>query len=497
MKNVLLFATLLFPLSVGAQSPHVDLSRSEISAYGTFGISTINYRSDFATPSMGLGGEAGLGYTFRWDKNWGLTTGLGMACYQAKATIDRLQTDILASKDVIPNTNDTYYTVWQTQQTQYSERQHALTLNIPIAVRFETDGRHVFYASLGAKLAIPLSAKYSNQTQWSNQTLSYAPGSSTPVVANDQNDYWGTGSYQTQSQGALRFNVSVLGTVEAGMRWRLSPQTSLYTGFYFDYGLTSLKSGSTDIQVERMTVPDKFDRRTDPQDFVFYALSQGSETDYKARFTTNSALASNYTTMDRQTVQMVKQANLMAFGVKIGVGFTFKKRAKATREAAYTEAPAAVVPVPVATPIPETQPAPEPIQEIPELAQIEAQAPAPLVEQQAPQAPEWIPEINGFPINQAQLTEEHRKLLMQNVAYANYFPDKKFTVVGHTCDLGTEAYNQQMGLRRATTAKEFMVTQGIAPERITIASKGETQPKVSNTSDANRLLNRRVMLTAE
>ncbi len=63
---------------------------------------------------------------------------------------------------------------------------------------------------------------------------------------------------------------------------------------------------------------------------------------------------------------------------------------------------------------------------------------------------------------------------------------------GHTDSVGTDAYNQRLSERRATTVKEYMVSKGVLATKITILGKGETQPVATNKTDEGRAKNRRV-----
>ena len=63
---------------------------------------------------------------------------------------------------------------------------------------------------------------------------------------------------------------------------------------------------------------------------------------------------------------------------------------------------------------------------------------------------------------------------------------------GHTDSIGTDAYNQKLSERRATTVKEYMVSQGIPAAKITTLGKGETQPVATNKTAEGRAKNRRV-----
>lgn len=76
-------------------------------------------------------------------------------------------------------------------------------------------------------------------------------------------------------------------------------------------------------------------------------------------------------------------------------------------------------------------------------------------------------------------------------------PNKSISITGHTCDIGTESYNQGLSERRANAVKQYMVSSGIAASRIQTAGRGETKPLVPNISEEARMLNRRVELVIE
>lgn len=67
-------------------------------------------------------------------------------------------------------------------------------------------------------------------------------------------------------------------------------------------------------------------------------------------------------------------------------------------------------------------------------------------------------------------------------------------IVGHTDDVGTNAYNKGLGQRRALAVCEALIRLGVRPNILEPVSKGESKPIVSNDSDFNRSLNRRVEL---
>ena len=68
---------------------------------------------------------------------------------------------------------------------------------------------------------------------------------------------------------------------------------------------------------------------------------------------------------------------------------------------------------------------------------------------------------------------------------------------GHTCSLGSTAYNRALGLRRAEAVKAYLVQQGIPAARLHTASRGEEHPGHDNSREQTRRLNRRVALVPD
>ena len=68
----------------------------------------------------------------------------------------------------------------------------------------------------------------------------------------------------------------------------------------------------------------------------------------------------------------------------------------------------------------------------------------------------------------------------------------RVSVVGHTCDIGTEAYNQQLSERRAAAVKSYLEAHGVAADEIEARGEGELNPEYPNDSRENRRKNRRV-----
>ena len=65
-------------------------------------------------------------------------------------------------------------------------------------------------------------------------------------------------------------------------------------------------------------------------------------------------------------------------------------------------------------------------------------------------------------------------------------------VVGHTDSVASAAYNQRLSLARAESVKAYLVSQGVASQRIRAQGRGKSQPIADNSTEEGRAKNRRV-----
>jgi outer membrane protein OmpA-like peptidoglycan-associated protein len=67
-------------------------------------------------------------------------------------------------------------------------------------------------------------------------------------------------------------------------------------------------------------------------------------------------------------------------------------------------------------------------------------------------------------------------------------------IQGHTDSTGSAAVNQPLSERRASHVRDFLAAGGVPASRMTAIGYGSSNPVVTNDTDANRALNRRVQL---
>ena len=106
----------------------------------------------------------------------------------------------------------------------------------------------------------------------------------------------------------------------------------------------------------------------------------------------------------------------------------------------------------------------------------------------------WILSGVNFDLNKAVVRQDAKDILQNDIKILKENPQIRVEVQGHTCDLGDAAYNLSLSDKRANAIKDYLVSQGIAADRLTARGYGEDRPRFPNDSEANRAKNRRVEL---
>lgn len=96
-----------------------------------------------------------------------------------------------------------------------------------------------------------------------------------------------------------------------------------------------------------------------------------------------------------------------------------------------------------------------------------------------------------FHFDSAELTDAYKQELEQ-LAPTLSDAEAMIVVTGHTDSIGAEAYNQDLSERRAASVHDYLVSQGVADEKISPAGKGESSPIADNSTEEGRSQNRRV-----
>lgn len=98
-----------------------------------------------------------------------------------------------------------------------------------------------------------------------------------------------------------------------------------------------------------------------------------------------------------------------------------------------------------------------------------------------------------FDFNSSKLSKSSEKILLNIIDLLKSYPENKIIIEGHTDSVGSDEYNNKLSLARANAVKEFLVSNGIPPERITeVKGFGKKNPVASNKTESGRAMNRRV-----
>jgi len=270
-KNIILLFVIFSCLCVSAQVTH------EISIQGGIGYSTLNYKPLKGKHAGGCGGELGFGYTCIFKEQWGFHVGITPAYYSASAKLDG---ETMVTPNLMDNERDLFD--MHTSFIKFKETQHALYLNIPFMAQFQTKTTYPIYVRAGLKVGIPLYG--SSKTK--NGSFSNAGFYHKTEVLLETQEFAGFGNYENRNaKSKLSFKPTVMLAFEVGTQWNKESKHPIYTGVYFDYGLTNIAK-----------------KNNENEKFINYDPVDAPN------FTTNSALPF-----------IANKIHNMAVGIKIGI----------------------------------------------------------------------------------------------------------------------------------------------------------------------------------
>ena len=96
-----------------------------------------------------------------------------------------------------------------------------------------------------------------------------------------------------------------------------------------------------------------------------------------------------------------------------------------------------------------------------------------------------------YPYDRADLDASARATLEEKSRILSARPDVRLRIEGHADERGSVEYNLALSLRRAETARNFLVDYGIDRNRLDVVPFGEERPIDTGTSEAAYARNRR------
>lgn len=102
-----------------------------------------------------------------------------------------------------------------------------------------------------------------------------------------------------------------------------------------------------------------------------------------------------------------------------------------------------------------------------------------------------------FAYDSFSLTPEGTSQLGLQAQWLNQYPSVNVVVEGHADERGTREYNLALGERRAAAAKDYLVSLGVNPGRITTISYGKERPEMVGSNSESWAKNRRAVTVVQ
>jgi OOP family OmpA-OmpF porin len=143
--------------------------------------------------------------------------------------------------------------------------------------------------------------------------------------------------------------------------------------------------------------------------------------------------------------------------------------------------------------------APEPVAETRAVEPAPEPAPAPPAEEPAPAPQSQRIVLRGvqFDLDKADVRADASVILDEAANQLSQVPGTRVSVEGHTDSSGSDAYNQSLSERRASSVRDYLAGKGVENGRLSTAGYGESQPVADNATAEGRALNRRVELKVQ
>ena len=485
MNKLVIFSTFIVISSVvfSQQVYRTGFDKHELSVALGGGLSGLNYNPVVGDQRNGFGGNLGFGYHYFISPYWSLRSGIDFALYNSKFEMKNVD-----EQSYIDTDYDGANFIFHSSVSKFSEKQRAFMLQIPVMAQYQTGG--LFYAAAGFKVGLPLgssfksSGTYHNSGYYERENFQY-----------DDDPWMGFTNFNRSSDGSLKLKVAFMASAEAGVRLRLKNMSSLYIGAYIDYGLNNINKASAPL-------PHFVDYQPDARNF-----------------SVNSVVQSQYAPENGVARSFTDKLAPLAVGIncRLSIGaITFKdvfkksnrQTTSAPRETARQQEPqqpqqrpepAPPTEQPAPAPQPTPTPPPPAAEEVIDASQVAAEAEAQRQAAALIDARSIIERpTDGYEINDAILDARQLQEMDEKIALLHQYSNFRIYINGHTCDIGTYEVNQRVGMERAQRARDYLIANGIAANRIlTLSSKRDTEPLVPNIDEENRRINRRVQLLVE
>jgi len=503
MKKNILISLLIFisiPLMSQEKGSYLTLS-------GGVGPTGFKYKMTnvvFADPTneIQIGGQAGIGYSYYFNKYVGISVGLGFSHYRSNGKLmgsfneqyPLILNNYTDNDD--PQNHTTDYTL-RVRTQNWVEHQSGKFVEIPITLnlqkKFGENEHFGLYMAVGAKLQFPFAAKYSiidgdNPDQaklnvsgyYSEKNLELGGLGSPDLSQHGFGKIFNPGNVLTHANGNLDYKMNLALVAEGGFLISLSRRVDLSIGVFMDCGLLNLRRNSEQLP-----------------------LFSGPETDYVSLAENNIGKGITYNSITKS--EYVNKVSTLSYGGKAGLRIKLGKLSEKKEQQplffpqqpdtvyinVYEKPPMDSILNEVLKALEQT---PKEKQEV-----VIIQKTEPEEVQKLDYYPNVYPENEMmslfdpiyFELDKTTLRAESITNLNKKVEILKQYPEIQLIIFGNTCDIGNDAYNFKLGYKRAEVARDYLIKKGISSSRLQISTQAQLNPELPNINEINRTHNRR------
>ena len=255
MKRVIIAAIAILACSSlsAQQRSRLSAQQHEFSVSAGGGLSALNYQIDDGAQKGNMGIHFGLGYRYELTPGLGVLTGVGFGIYNSTFTASRAFSSQNEAIDLYYDNDPQPFTL-VSELDGYEERQGVFLLQVPVMGQYVHDlGAFDAFVNAGLKLGLPISGKYSSNVEKITNIGKY------PEYDYSVQKFRGFGEFTDQPySGDLEFKMAVMFSIEAGAKFSLSRELSLYVGAFFDLGLNNIHKTAAPRFIEYFDAPADF-----------------------------------------------------------------------------------------------------------------------------------------------------------------------------------------------------------------------------------------------
>lgn len=98
-----------------------------------------------------------------------------------------------------------------------------------------------------------------------------------------------------------------------------------------------------------------------------------------------------------------------------------------------------------------------------------------------------------YATDSTSLSAEAKQTLDRQSAFLRSYPTISLRIEGHADERGTREYNLALGDRRAQSAREYLLAQGVSSSRLTTTTYGKERPEAIGSNESAWAKNRRAV----